>query len=104
MLTFSETRQRTLNTPDEIAAYLGETFRAMQESGPFKPGDEVAITSRSGLPPEIGIGDVGIMLCDLPNQLHSWVLVFTAGGQQMAVQIQTANLAKRESASEAGNE
>ena len=59
-------------------------------------GDEVTITSRSGLVPEIGIGDVGIMLCDLPGQLHSWVLVFTSGGQQMAVQIQTANLAKRE--------
>ncbi|MFD6321028.1 hypothetical protein [Methylorubrum thiocyanatum] len=67
MLTFSESRQRTLNTPDEIAAYLGETVRSMQEDGPFKSGDEVAITSRSGLPPEIGVGDVGIMLCDLPN-------------------------------------
>lgn len=104
MLTFSESRQRTLNTPDEIAAYLGETFRAMQEDGRFKPGNEVAITSRSGLPPEIGIGDVGIMLCDMPNQLFSWVLVFTAGGQQMAVQIQTASLAKREPATEAGND
>ena len=96
MLTFAETRQRTLNTPDEIAAYLSETFRGMQEASPFRTGDEVTITSRSGLAPEIGIGDVGIMLCDLPGQLHSWVLVFTAGGQQMAVQIQTANLAKRE--------
>jgi hypothetical protein len=38
----------------------------------------------------------------LPNQLFSWVLVFTSGGQQMAVQIQTANLAKREP--EAGND
>lgn len=104
MLTFAETRQRTLNTPDEIAAYLSESFRAMQEKGPFKPGDEVAITSRSGLPPEIGVGDVGVMLCDLPNQLHSWVLVFTGGGQQMAVQIQTANLAKREPAKEAASE
>ncbi len=104
MLTFSESRQRTLNMPDEIAAYLGETFRAMQESGSFKPGDEVAITSRSGLVPDIAVGDVGIMLCDLPNQLFSWVLVFTTGGQQMAVQIQTANLAKRDLTTEAGNE
>lgn len=100
MLTFNETVQRTLNTPDEIAGYLAESFRAMQEKGPFKPGDEVAITSRSGLPPEIGVGDVGIMLCDLPNQLFSWVLIFTSGGQQMVVQIQTANLAKREPATE----
>ncbi|ACK82446.1 hypothetical protein [Methylorubrum extorquens] len=98
MLTFSESRQRTLSTPYEIAAYLGETFRAMQEASAFKAGDPVTITARSGLTPEIGIGDVGIMLCDLPNQLHSWVLVFTSGGQQMAVQIQTANLAKREPA------
>ena len=64
MLTFSESRQRTLNTPDEIAAYLGEAFRNMQEASTFKTGDEVAITSRSGLPPEIGVGDVGVMLCD----------------------------------------
>ncbi|CAO4196406.1 hypothetical protein [Methylorubrum extorquens] len=104
MLTFNETRQRTLSTPDEIAAYLAESFRDMQENGPFKSGDEVTITSRSGLPPEIGVGDVGIMLCDLPNQLFSWVLVFTAGGQQMAVQIQTANLAKREPTPEEGND
>ncbi|GAA0278218.1 hypothetical protein LNAOJCKE_4542 [Methylorubrum aminovorans] len=104
MLTFSETRQRTLNTSDEIAAYLGETFRDMQEASTFKTGDPVAITSRSGLTPEIGVGDVGIMLCDLPNQLFSWVLVFTSGGQQMAVQIQTANLAKREPAAEASND
>jgi hypothetical protein len=104
MLTFAETRQRTLNTPDEIATYLAETFRKMQEASPFRAGDEVAITSRSGLTPEIGIGDIGIMLCDLPGQLHSWVLVFTASGQQMAVQIQTANLAKREQAEEAASE
>lgn len=104
MLTFSETRQRTLNTPDEIAAYLAETFRDMREASAFKMGDPVAITSRSGLTPEIGVGDVGIMLCDLTNQLFSWVLVFTAGGQQMAVQIQTANLAKREQAKEAASE
>ncbi|MGN7124085.1 hypothetical protein [Methylorubrum thiocyanatum] len=98
MLTFAETHQRTLSTPDEIAAYLAGTFRGMQEASPFRTGNEVTITSRSGLAPEIGIGDVGIMLCDLPGQLHSWVLVFSAGGQQMAVQIQTANLAKREKA------
>lgn len=101
MLTFAETRPRTLNTPDEIAAYLAGTFRELQEASPFKPGDPVAITSRSGLQPEVGAGDVGVMLCDLPNQLHSWVLVFTTGGQQMAVQIQTANLAKREPTTEA---
>lgn len=96
MLTFPETRPRTLNTPDEIAEYLAETFRGLQEASQFKPGDPVAITSRSGVQPEIGAGDVGIMLCDLPNQLHSWVLVFTDGGQQIAVQILTSNLAKRE--------
>lgn len=96
MLTFAESRQRTLNTADEIVDYLSEEFRAMQEGTSFRPGDKVSITSRSGLAPEIGIGDVGIMLCDLPNQLHSWVLVFTSGGQRMPVQIQTANLAKRE--------
>ena len=104
MLTFSESRQRTLNTPDEIAAYLGETFRSMQEASAYQPGDPVAITSRSGLSSEIGVGDVGIMLCDLPSQLFSWVWVFTSGGQQMAVQIQTANLAKREQAEEAASE
>jgi hypothetical protein len=104
MLTFAERRERTLNTPDEIANYLGETFRAMQEKSPFKAGDKVSITSRSGLAPEIGIGDVGVALCDLPEQPWTWVLVFTVGGQQIPVQIQTANLAKREPAPEAGND
>lgn len=98
MLTVSETRQRTLNSPDEIAAYLDEAFRAMAEESPFTTGDLVAITSRAGLAPEVAIGDVGVMLCDLPGQLWSWVLVFTSGGQRLPIQVQTANLAKREPA------
>ncbi|KQQ23745.1 hypothetical protein ASF53_05320 [Methylobacterium sp. Leaf123] len=96
MLTFAESRQRTLNTPDEIAAYLGETFQGMQDQSPFQTGEAVDITSRAGLSPEIAVGDVGVVLCDLPGQLFSWVLVFTAGGQQIAIQVQTDNLAKRE--------
>lgn len=96
MLTVSETRQRTLNSPEEIAAYLDEAFHRMAEESPFQTGETVAITSRSGLAPEIAVGDVGIMLCDLPGQLFSWVLVLTSGGQRMAIQVQTANLAKRE--------
>lgn len=94
MLTFAESRQRTLNTPDEIAAYLSETFQGMQERSPFTSGDVVDI-ARAGLSPEIAIGDVGVLLCDLPDQLFSWVLVFTGGGQQIAIQIQTTNLTKR---------
>ena len=43
----------------------------------------------------IAIGDVGVLLCDLPDQLFSWVLVFTGGGQQIAIQVQTSNLTKR---------
>lgn len=104
MLTFAERRERTLNTPDEIADYLVATFRTMQEKSPFKAGDKVNITSRSGLAPEIGIGDVGVALCDLPEQPWTWVLVFTAGGAQIPVQIQTANLAKREQSEEAASE
>lgn len=96
MLTVSETRQRTLNSTDEIAAYLDEIFQAMADESPFKTGEMVAITSRAGLAPEIAVGDVGIMLCDLPGQLYSWVLVLTSGGQRLPIQVQTANLAKRE--------
>ena len=96
MLTFSEARQRTLNTPDEIAAYLAEAFAGMQERSAFTPGQVVDIANRSGLSPEIGVGDVGVLLCDLPDQLFSWVLVFTLGGQQIAIQVQTSNLARRE--------
>lgn len=102
MLTFSESRQRTLETPDEIAAYLSETFQGMQERSPFRTGEVVDIVTRSGLSPEIGIGDVGVLLCDLPDQLFSWVLVFTAGGQQIAIQVQTAHIARR--GSEEGEE
>lgn len=100
MLTVTESRQRTLNTSDEIAAYLAEAFQKMEAESPFKTGETVAITSRSGLAPEIAIGDVGIMLCHMPGQASSWVLVFTSGGQQMAVQVQTGNLAKRTPAAE----
>lgn len=97
MLTFSESHQRTLETPDEIAAYLAETFAGMQERSAFTPGQVVDITNRSGLSPDIGIGDVGVLLCDLPEQLFSWVLVFTSGGQQLAIQVQTSNIAQRSS-------
>ena len=96
MLTFAEPQQRTLDTPNEIAAYLSESFTAAQEGSPFKAGEAVAFASRYGLSPEIAVGDVGIMLCALPNQPWSWVQVFTAGGQQVAIQVLTDNLAKRE--------
>lgn len=100
MLTFSESRQRTLNTPDEIATYLAEAFTGMQERSAFTPGQVVDIISRSGLSPEIGVGDVGVLLCDLPDQLFSWVLVFTASGHQLAIQVQTSNIAQRPSKEE----
>lgn len=85
-----------LNTPDEIAAHLADTFRAMQEAAPLKTGDEVSITSRAGISPEVAVGDVGIMLCDLPDQLFSWVLVLTRGGTTVPALIETTKLAKRE--------
>ena len=87
--------ERSLNTPDEIAAHLADTFRSMQEATPLKTGDEVSITSRVGISPEVAVGDVGIMLCDLPDQLFSWVLVFTRGGTAVPALIETTKLAKR---------
>lgn len=96
MLTITETKEVRLDTPDEIAAYLTATFSEMVADSPFKSGEAVAFTSRGGLHQDIAIGDVGVMLCDLPRQPWSWVLVFTSSGQPMAVQVQTANLAKRE--------
>ncbi|UMY16671.1 hypothetical protein MMB17_18590 [Methylobacterium organophilum] len=95
MLTFAESVQRTLSTPDEIAAYLKDKFDQATADSPFAFGEPVSITSRAGLVPEIAVGDVGIMLCDLPHQPFSWVMVLTSGGVAMPVQIQTTNLTKR---------
>lgn len=95
MITITETKKVTLETADEIAAYLKAALAEMDSDSPFRRGEEVAFTSRAGLVPEIAIGDVGVMLCDLPRQPWSWVLVFASGGQPMAVQVMTENLAKR---------
>lgn len=98
MLTITESKQVTLDTPDEIAAYLVATVAEVAADSPLKNGDVVTFKSRAGLHQDIAIGDVGVMLCDLPRQPWSWVLVFTSGGQPMAIQVQTDSLAKREPA------
>lgn len=96
MQAIADFQGRALNTPDEIVAYLADTFRNMQEASPLKTGDKVSITSRAGISPEVAVGDVGIMLCDLPDQLFSWVLVSTRSGGPVPALIETTKLAKRE--------
>ncbi|TFZ59312.1 hypothetical protein E4V01_07630 [Methylorubrum sp. Q1] len=101
MITVTETSKRTLSSPDEIAAFLEQRFAQMLASSPFKPGEAVRIADRAGLPSDLGAGDVGMMLLDVPGA-WSHVLLLTAAGMPIVVQVASANLAKRVAAEAVG--
>ncbi|MBD8906532.1 hypothetical protein [Methylorubrum zatmanii] len=99
MLTITETKKVELNTPDDIARHLEGVFAEMAEGSGYKAGEAVNIANRASLHPDLAIGDVGVMLCDLPRQPWSWVLVYAKGGSPIAIQVPTDILAKREAES-----
>ncbi len=94
MITVTETSTRQLTSPDEIAAFLEQRFAQMVETSPFKPGEAVHLASRAGLPSDLGVGDVGLMLLDVPGA-WSHVMLLTANGAPIVVQVASGNLAKR---------
>lgn len=95
MITVNVTSRRTLDTADDIAAFLKENY-ASGSGGVFASGDVVTI-ARAGLPPEIGVGDVAIVLFDEPApNPYTTVRLLHANGSLITFQAQTANLTKRE--------
>lgn len=94
MVTVTETSTRTLASPDEIAAFLEQRFAQMVTTSPFKTGESVRIADRAGLPADLGAGDVGLMLMDVPGA-WSHVLLLTTTGMPVVVQVASSNLAKR---------
>ncbi|MGN7122853.1 hypothetical protein [Methylorubrum thiocyanatum] len=97
----TETSTRTLTSADEIASFLEQRFGQMEASSPFKTGETVRIADRAGLPSDLGVGDVALMLLDVPGA-WSHVLLLTATGMPIVVQIASGNLAKRVPAEAAG--
>ncbi|CAO4178804.1 hypothetical protein [Methylorubrum populi] len=100
MLSIPQTSILELNTAQEIAEHLKATFDQMMVEGDFANGEVVDIVDRASLHPDIGIGEVAVMLCDMPRQPWSWIVVYARGGQPMAIQVPTNILAKRHAASE----
>lgn len=99
MVTVKVQSELTLDTPEAIVAYLGEQYDAYRGSAPFAPGDRVSITSRAGLPPEIGMGDVGVvLLCEPSPSPYTTVRLLHANGAVMTMQLQTSSLARRDGA------
>lgn len=83
MLTIRQTTvtERTLETPDEIAAYLANEHRRRNEAAPFRYGDRVILATRDGIPPQFVAGDVGIvLLCDPEVTPLTTILMVTTEG------------------------
>lgn len=99
MITVKVTSEKTLDTPDDIVAYLQENYANMSAGSAFKPGEVVSITTRTGMPPEFGVGDVGVVLfSEVAPSPFTHVRLLHANGSTMSVQVQTANLSKRDAA------
>lgn len=95
MLTLTETTttERTLTTSEEIAAHAVAEFRRRQGTAPFKSGDMVRITRRDGVPPQLMVGDVGVvMLCDPEFSPSTTLLGVSEIGMTIQYPVQTANL------------
>lgn len=96
MVTATEKTDRTLSTPDEIAAYLGARYEAMGASARFKPGDPVRVTARAGMPPDLAIGDVVVVVASMPGTPFTYILSLHSSGSEIIVQVMTDNLTKCE--------
>ena len=97
MVTVKITSEKTLDTPEEIAKFLLDDYSDMASRLAFAPGDVVSIANRSGLIPELGIGDVAVVLFSEPSPSpFTHVRLLHANGGLMSVQTQTANLTKRD--------
>lgn len=99
MITVKVTSEKTLDTADDIAKFLQANYADMAARAELQPGDVVAITSRAGVIPDIGIGDVGVVLFSEPAPSpFTHVRLLHTNGNIMTMQLQTANLSKRDAA------
>ncbi|GJD58157.1 hypothetical protein [Methylobacterium dankookense] len=100
MITVTEQTQRTLETPEEIGAYLAARYADHAAKARFQPGERVSFRSSAGVPPELAIGGVGIMVYDAPGNPFSHVMVLHSSGREIVVQVPSDNLAQAEVAGE----
>ncbi|MGX5777020.1 hypothetical protein [Methylorubrum zatmanii] len=98
MVTITETAQRELSTVEEIIDHLRQGYDAMAATSPFAAGDLVDISSRAGIPPDTGIGDVAIFLVSVSGTPWSTVMLLTGGGNRIITAVPTENLTKRDAA------
>lgn len=97
MVTIKITSEKTLDTADDIAAFLREDYSRMTDNSKLMPGEAVDITNRAGLPPEIAVGDVGIVLFSEPSPSpFTHVRLLHSNGSLMTMQLQTTCLTKRD--------
>jgi hypothetical protein len=96
MVTVKLTSEKTLNTPEDIAAFLQESYADLASRAAFQPGEVVSISSRAGMMPDFGVGDVGVVVFSEPAPApFTHVRLLHANGSTMTIQVQTANLSKR---------
>lgn len=100
MITVTETTQRTLDTSADIVTYLTETFGKMSTKSRFATGQVVNVTSRAGIGNDICVGDVALMLLDIPSQPWAHVLCLAQSGVPIVMQVPSENLAAREASGE----
>jgi hypothetical protein len=97
MVKVKITSEKTLETSEEIADFLVSSYTETTARSPFSPGDVVSITNRAGLPPDVGVGDVAVVLFSEPAPspfTHARLL--HANGSTMTLQLQTSNLTARD--------
>ncbi|WP_233383014.1 hypothetical protein [Methylobacterium sp. C25] len=95
MLTLRQTKveETTLDTPEAIADHVHAEFERRQVAAPFKLGDRVRVTNRTGIPGAFMVGDVGtVMLCDPEFSPLTTLMGVNDQGMTIQFPVQTANL------------
>ena len=73
-------------------------FERRQAAAPFKNGDRVRITNRSGIDSMFMVGDVGtVMLCDPEFSPLTTLMGVNDQGMTIQFPVQTANLERAQS-------
>ncbi|WP_132256536.1 hypothetical protein [Methylobacterium segetis] len=98
MITITETHttQRTLETEEDIAAYLTSEFERRAEAAGFRPGSLARLSNRNGVSALMGAGTVVIVLaCDPASSPLATVLGMNTSGGVMQFLVPAEILAPR---------
>jgi hypothetical protein len=98
MITVKVTSEKNLQSVEEIAVFLEEGYADLMKRSAFQPGSVVSIMNRAGLPPDIGVGDIAVVLFSDPAPApFTHVRLLHANGSTMTLQMQTSSLGERPS-------